>query len=125
MSPCGVSILTTSAPMSASSMVENGPESTRVRSTTRMPVRGWTFINYAIAARGRFRHWLQGVHHQIAPTRWRMAPAAQHAPSVAIMPALKRKTAMAAAAESDNAQPLMLESTGASNESGNALKRVV
>src|SRR5262245_55937060 len=32
----------TSAPMSASSMVENGPERTRVRSITRMPVRGWT-----------------------------------------------------------------------------------
>jgi len=29
--------------MSASNMVENGPERTRVRSITRMPVRGWTF----------------------------------------------------------------------------------
>src|SRR5262245_44877289 len=41
VSPCAVSILTTSAPMSARSMVENGPDSTRVRSITRMPVRGW------------------------------------------------------------------------------------
>ena len=62
VSPCGVSILMTSAPRSASSMLENGPDSTRVRSTTRMPVRGWTFMEPGLSSsrscggRSRLRH---------------------------------------------------------------------
>jgi hypothetical protein len=36
----GLSILTTSAPISASSIVQNGPAKMRVRSTTRIPVSG-------------------------------------------------------------------------------------
>lgn len=47
-------------------------------------------------------------------------PAAQHAASVGIIPALKRKMVMAAPNESTSAQGSTLDSFGASNANKNA-----
>jgi len=52
-------------------------------------------------------------------------PAAQHAASVAIMPALNRKIAIAAATASASAHGSTLANTSASNENGNARTGIV
>src|SRR5262245_25493505 len=58
--------------------------------------------------------------HARTPSRYRAIPAVQHPARVGIIPILKRKIARIAASERASAHGSMLESLGASNESGKA-----